>query len=382
MKLRRYTVLSLITATLSLGGVIGSAGLYAQTPVRSHSRVSTFKNGIRQGQVLVKFKDNETTLNEVKRAAAHSAMSRTKGTPGEVISFESMPKVSRIANQINAVEITPLFDMNPKFAKRFKKEGLDRWFIIDFESSDDPIAVMEAFKATGEVQFVDLSAEIVQPNYKSRPIYVPSALALAQSSGIVSDPMFDQQWHYHNTGQTNGTPGSDINLVRAWERRMVANDVIVAVMDQGVDHQHEDIRANMWVNEAELYGRAGVDDDGNGQIDDIYGFDFGQGYGSIEKGEHGTHVAGTVAAVTNNGIGVAGIAGGDGSGNGARIMTLPVFGENNNRAVNSFIYAADMGALISQNSWGFSSPGFESDAWREAIQYFVKYAGCDDNGNQ
>jgi len=380
MKLRRYTVLSLLTATLSLGGSIGSTGLFAQTPVRSQSRVATYKNGIRQGQILVKFKEGETSLNEVKRAAAHSAMIRTKGATPEVISFESMPKVSRIAKQINAVEITPVFDMNPRFEKRFKKEGLDRWFAIDFDSSDDPIAVMEALKSTGEVQVADLSAEIVQPTYKSRPIYVPSLSALSKSSGIVSDPMFDQQWHYHNTGQTNGKPGSDINLVRAWEKRMNAEEIIVAVMDQGVDHQHEDIRANMWVNEAELYGRTGVDDDGNGQIDDIYGFDFGQGYGSIEKGEHGTHVAGTVAAVTNNGIGVAGVAGGDGSGNGARIMTLPVFGENTARVVNCFIYAADMGALISQNSWGFSTPGYESEAWIDAIRYFVKYAGCDEDG--
>ncbi|MGL4993760.1 MAG: S8 family serine peptidase [Bacteroidales bacterium] len=381
MKFRGYTILSLITA-LSIGGGIGSTGLNAQSPLRTQSPVATFKNGIRQGQILVKFKPDEAVLSEVKRAAAVSHLARTKGTTPEVITFESLPRVSRIANQIHASSITPLFDMNPKFEKRFKKEGLDRWFIIDFDSDDDPIAVMEALRSSGEVQFADLSGEISMPNYKTRPIYVPSALSLAKSSGIVSDPMFDQQWHYHNTGQTNGTPGSDINLVRAWEKRMNAEDVIVAVMDQGVDHQHEDIRANMWVNEAELYGTPGVDDDGNGQIDDIYGFDFGMGYGSIEKGEHGTHVAGTVAAVSNNGIGVAGVAGGDGSGNGARIMTLPVFGENNTRAANSFIYAADMGAIISQNSWGFSQPGFESDVWRDAIRYFVKYAGCDENGDQ
>lgn len=384
MKFRRYTLLSLLAGALTLGGALvgGGAELQAQALLPAQQRVATYKNGIRQGQILVKFKANEEVLSEVKRAVAVSALARTRGVGREAISLQSLPRVSKIADQIHAVEIMPLFEMNPKFEKRFKKEGLDRWFVIEFESDDNPIAVMEALKASNEVQSVDLTSEIVHPyQYRTRPIYVPSVLAL-NSTGITNDPMFNQQWHYHNTGQTGGTPGADINLVKAWERRMNAEDIVVAVMDQGVDHQHEDIRANMWVNEKELFGTPGVDDDGNGLIDDIYGFDFGNGYASIEKGEHGTHVAGTVAAVTNNGVGVSGIAGGDGSGNGARIMTLPVFGQNNTRAVNSFIYAADMGALISQNSWGFSTPGYESDAWREAINYFIKYAGCDADGNR
>lgn len=383
MKFKKYSIFSL--ASLMLASTLFTEGgsLQAQALSLAQPQIGVYKNGALQGQILIKLKADPETVSEVRRVVANSIVTRTAGGQREALQFNAMPRLSQISNQIRAIDIAPLFVVNPKFEARFKAEGLDRWFIIEFESEESPYAIMEAMKASGELETVDINAELAQPQYKSKPFIVSPANAFAAkaTTSVVDDPMFDKQWHYQNNGQTGGTPGADISLVKAWERRMNAENVIVAVMDQGVDHQHEDIHANMWVNEAELYGRAGFDDDGNGLIDDIYGFDFGNGYGQIEKGDHGTHVAGTVAAVSNNGIGVAGIAGGDGSGNGARIMTLPVFGSNNARAANSFIYAADNGALISQNSWGFTTPGYVSESWQDAIRYFIKYAGCDANGD-
>ncbi|MEG2181038.1 MAG: S8 family serine peptidase [Bacteroidales bacterium] len=239
-------------------------------------------------------------------------------------------------------------------------------------------------QATEGIEKIEVDPQLVQPDYRVVQANPHSKTrAATKTEYAVNDPYFPDQWHYQNTGQiASGVKGADINVVEAWKKRMAANTVIVAVMDQGVDYSHEDLRANMWVNEVEANGQPGVDDDGNGLIDDIYGFDFGNGYGQIEKGNHGTHVAGTVAAVSNNGLGVAGVAGGDGSGNGARIMTLPVFGSNDTRVANCYIYAADNGALISQNSWGYNSPGMYSEAFAEGIKYFEKYAGCDNEGNQ
>ena len=114
----------------------------------------------------------------------------------------------------------------------------------------------------------------------------------------------------------------------------------------------------MWVNLAELNGTPGVDDDGNGYIDDVNGFNFTNNSGTIETGYHATHVAGTIAAENNNGLGVSGVAGGSGKGDGVRIMSCQILGGTHGADVPaSYIYAADNGAVISQNSWGYSDPG-------------------------
>ena len=116
----------------------------------------------------------------------------------------------------------------------------------------------------------------------------------------------------HNTGQTSDTPNADIDAPEAWDIATDADDIIVAVIDTGVDYDHEDLADNMWVNEAELNGTSSVDDDGNGYTDDIYGYDFCT-YGKSRDSDpdddhgHGTHCAGTIGAVGNNDTGVVGV---------------------------------------------------------------------------
>ena len=135
-------------------------------------------------------------------------------------------------------------------------------------------------------------------------------------------------------------------------------------------------------------GEEGVDDDGNGYIDDVYGYNFADNKGGAPVPDadfHGTHVAGTVAARNNNGIGVCGVAGGDGTPNsGVRIMSTGVFSGKRGQGgfAKAFVYAADNGAVISQNSWGNQAPGRTPGSYRDAIDYFIKYAGCDNDGNQ
>lgn len=160
----------------------------------------------------------------------------------------------------------------------------------------------------------------------------------------------------------------------------------MAVIDGGIDYRHEDLSGNVG-NPAELFGEPGVDDDGNGYIDDIYGWNFINGTNQIEADDHGTHVAGTIGAENNNGVGVCGIAGGHGGNTGVWLLSCQLFGTIDGREVSASFpemikYAADAGAVIAQNSWGYENITYLPRADQEAIDYFIQYAGVDERGEQ
>ena len=239
-----------------------------------------------------------------------------------------------------------------------------------------------------------------------------SAIRAVTASGRFSDPGLPYQWHYINSGTNefdnknglnNGSEaGCDVGCTEAWKKCTGDPAIIVAVLDEGVMHSHPDLRDNMWMNEGEeLY--ADTDKDGNGYKDDKYGYNFVSDTGIIswmeaEDSGHGTHVAGTIAAVNGNGEGVCGIAGGDGRENsGVKIMSCQVFSGINGVTLDAeakaIKYAADNGAVILQCSWGYNSslanmiegyspgPGSEEE-WenmypleKEALDYFINNAG-------
>ena len=164
----------------------------------------------------------------------------------------------------------------------------------------------------------------------------------------------------------NSVQGADINVKDVWSTLTCGDpSVIVAVVDWGVKYNHPDLAANMWTNTKEIPGN-GIDDDKNGYIDDVYGYNFVENTGQINWANgHGTHCAGTIAAVNNNGRGVAGIAGGSGSKDGCRIMSCQMFsnasGSGSVRATAKAVeYAADNGASVISCSIGYDH-SFESD---------------------
>ena len=231
------------------------------------------------------------------------------------------------------------------YEARHRQWGLHLWYDLTVGADQDLRRLAGLYSDLSEVADVEL---LVKARFASA------------GSGIINewlpdDSLFSLQWHYHNTGQTGGTPDCDIDLPEAWDLEKGDTGVIVAIMDQGVEFDHPDLVANMW---------PGI------------GYNFYADTTVVEKCLHGTHVAGTIAANTNNGIGVSGIAGGGGSGDGVRIMSCQIISSENQvieaNIPDAFIWAADRGAAISQNSWNFP---LASPSLFEAIDYFIANGG-------
>jgi subtilisin family serine protease len=217
--------------------------------------------------------------------------------------------------------------------------------------SQAPVAnVLAALSANPRVEFAE-------------PDYAVSAFETQ-----ISDPLFDLQWGLFNYGQsirgTAGVSGADIRMLSAWEVTSGGASCLVAVIDTGVQWDHPDLAANIWQNPGEANGTRGTDNDSNGYINDWIGWDFySNDNNPNDENGHGTHVAGTIAAVRNNSIGVAGVA------PHCQIMPLrflgPTGGGSTADAIAALNYAVKAGAKISNNSWG---GGGSSTALYQAIQ--------------
>ena len=290
--------------------------------------------------------------------------------------------LDRAGQKVKAVRLTRVFPYSPKFEERHKKYGLDLWYEVRFDST--AVTPAEARAAYQSVPGVEI-AETVRPvspvgGEKGFRRVAPAPTADGADEMPFNDPLLPQQWHYHNTGTILGSvAGADANVFEGWKIATGTSNVLVAVIDGGVQYDHPDLAQNMFVNEAELNGQPGVDDDGNGYTDDVYGYNFVINSADVFPHDHGTHVAGTVGAVNNNGIGVAGVAGGNGQG-GVKMLSCQIFDTRASSDANyaaALVYAADMGAAIAQCSWGWSSPGYYEQAVLDAIDYFTAEGGGD-----
>lgn len=270
-----------------------------------------------------------------------------------------------------------------KFEAKHRKHGLHLWYEIRFHANQEIDKVIEAYSSTTSIDIAEAVYDVQHTGKYGNTEEKTHTTNLVKNTNTTSslkrvpnDPRYAEQWHYNNTGQSpDAIAGNDISIEEAWEIEMGNAQVIVAIEDTGFDVNHPDLKGNVWVNPGEIPGN-NIDDDNNGYIDDINGYNFADDTGTIPAGSHGTHVAGTVAAETNNGIGVAGIAGGSGNNDGVRLMSTTVFGHQKKGFAEAFIYAADNGAVISQNSWGYG--GITADiraADKAAIDYFIANAG-------
>lgn len=315
------------------------------------------------------------------------------------VEMQSVPSaMSSAMKYAGAYKMERVFKPAGIYEKRTIAEGLDRWYTIYFDESKDVAEVLQQFNKASGIEYAERVLPIARPKFTAKPYTGPAPQTRNQpTASAFNDPLLAKQWHYYNDGSISprAKKGADCNLKPVWEKYTTGkSNVIVAVVDGGIDITHEDLVDNLYINEKEKNGQAGVDDDGNGFVDDVYGYNFVEAKdvvgGTIQPDNegHGTHVAGTVAARNNNGKGVAGVAGGNGTpDSGVRLMSCQIFRGKDEQgdAAAAIKYAADNGAVICQNSWGYSSTSGVTampKLLKEAVDYFIKMAGCDANGQQ
>ena len=367
---------------------------------------------VTSGELLIKFDPAMTEiLDQALTVATRSGGAMTRS---------GIPSTDEVLDILGAYHFERIFPVDTKNEERTRTSGLHLWYRVKFDENTDLKEAAGRLAKLGEVAKVQANSHIQRAyrvdgyrSYVSESALRQKAATRTVTTGSTfSDPGLAYQWHYNNSGNNpfdnqnalkNGSrPGCDVGCMEAWKKCTGDPSIIVAVLDEGVMYTHPDLKGNMWINEKEeLY--ADKDADGNGYKDDKYGYNFVSNSGiiswmdAVDTG-HGTHVAGTIAAMNNNGEGVCGIAGDDGSKNsGVKIMSCQVFageaGVTLDAEARAIKYAADNGAVILQCSWGYNSslanliegytpgPGSEEE-WeklypleKDALDYFINNAG-------
>ena len=317
--------------------------------------------------------------------------------------------VDEILDLVDGYQIERVFPVDSRSEGKAREEGLHLWYVVRFSDQHPVEEVAANLAKLGEVSRVEYNRTLKRAtDTKAVPLSAASLSKMRSSAKTAkfNDPHLGLQWHMVNNGdlgQTKFIAGADVNVEKAWDLCTGDASIIVAVLDEGVDVFHPDLRNSMWVNEGEIW-RSDEDNDGNGYAGDVYGYNFAAGNGIVSTNGrydtgHGTHVAGVIAATNNNGVGISSIAGGTEGNPGVRIMSCQIFSSSLAGTVldevRAIKYAADNGAVVLQCSWGYISgaanpydwfPQFSDDnQWKQsnvlefkALDYFVHNAGSPD----
>ncbi len=360
-----------------------------------------FTEDVVQGQLLVRF---DARVSDILEKAGV-----TKSGPMMPMTRSGILSVDEILDLVEGYQIERVFPMDVRSEEKARKEGLHLWYVVRFSEEYPVDKVAADLSRLGEVSRVEYNRTLKKASDdKPTPLTLERLKELTANAagGAFDDPLLSDQWHLVNNGNLRPTKfikGADVNVEKAWEMTTGDPSIIVAVLDEGVDVSHPDLQASMWVNEGEIW-KSHEDNDGNGYAGDVHGYNFVSKHGVISTDSrydtgHGTHVAGVIAAVNNNGTGISSIAGGNASQPGVKIMSCQIFSGQYAgtvlEEVRAIKYAADNGAVILQCSWGYISgaanpyewtPQFSTDEeWeyynvleRKALDYFVHNAGSPD----
>ena len=354
-----------------------------------------------EGELLVRFDSRVSDILEKSGV--------TKSGPLAPASRSGVLSVDEILELVKGYQVERVFPIDTRSEEKARKEGLHLWYVVRF-SDEYPVEKVAADLAQlGEVSRVEYNRTLKRAETgKAVPLTREAMKQMTASAKAAkfNDTHLGLQWHLVNNGdlgQTKFVAGADVNVEKAWDLCTGDPSVVVAILDEGFDITHPDLKGSLWTNENEVW-RSVEDNDGNGYAGDYHGYNFAAGNGVISTGGrydtgHGTHVAGVIAATNNNNIGISSIAGGNGTEPGVKIMSCQIFSGSIAATVldevRAIKYAADNGAVILQCSWGYISgaanpydwsPQFStSEQWKnsnvlefKALDYFVHNAGSPD----
>lgn len=336
------------------------------------------------------------------QAAAAVVAQQTRS--GETVAARSgIEDIDAALERIGVTRFERLWAYDPAWEDRYSVTGINRWYTVYFDEHTD---VAEVGKLLAERPGIAVVQYPIDPKYRRvmkegtvKPYFVENdskANVSTRAVTAMNDPFLNKQWHYDNPGTGNKSrTGADINLTDAWSLCTGSSDIIVAVIDEPIYTEHPDLKANIWTKPGttsehgyNFYNQSATLDWKSSYNDPDYGMVYA---------DHGSHVAGVIAAVNNNGVGIGGIAGGDG-GNGVKLMSCQIlgYGENNidyyYADSKAFEYALKNGAVIAQNSWGWTvsedttpddnekewNYGYSNvDALKDAMNTFIQYAGTE-----
>ena len=402
--MKRIFKISALVSVLALGlnaCSVEGPGM-GETPA-AQEKLPQMSEDVVSGELLVRFDARVSTILE--NAGLTKTGLNAPATRSGVLS------VDEILSLVEGYEIERVFPVDVRTEDKAREAGLHLWYIVRFSEEASVEKVAADLAKLGEVNRVAFNRTLKRATTKkATPLNAELLRQLSATKSNAGDPLYGFQWNLNNDGSlqslldsevTKFTAGADIRAEGAWTKCAGHPDIIVAVLDEGVDVTHPDLKESMWVNEAEVFGSV-EDADGNGYAGDRHGYNFVKQTGKITVNDrydsgHGTHVAGAVAARNNNGVGIKSIAGGDGSADsGVRIMSCQIFSGQYVGTlldeVRAIKYAADNGAVILQCSWGYISGSANPYEWgqqfatdeewelynpleKQALDYFVANAG-------
>ena len=384
----------IIIGTLLVAGILSCS---MEMPHETEKRIPEVTEDAVPGQLLVRF---DARVADILDKAGLTKSPMTKS---------GVMSVDEILGLAGGYEIERVFPVDTGTEARTREEGLHLWYVVKFDE-DKPVAEVAADLAElGEVSRVEFNHTLKRASVKKAvPLNMDKVRQKGAGESVFDDPFLPEQWNLVNNGDLRPTKfikDADVQVEKAWAELKCAGDpsIIVAVLDEGVDVSHPDLKESLWVNPGEVW-RSDKDNDGNGYAGDYHGYNFTQDTGVISTDSrydtgHGTHVAGVIAASNNNGIGISSIAGGDGNAPGVKIMSCQIFSGQYAgtvlEEVRAIKYAADNGAVILQCSWGYISGAANSYDWtpqystdeewetynvleRKALDYFIHNAGSPD----
>ena len=396
----RRNILYILTAVLMTG--LAACSVEAPQEDMPDTDVPVMSEDVVPGQLLVRF---DASVADILDKAG-----LTKSGPSAPMTRSGVMSVDEVLALVDGYHIERIFPIDRRSEAKAREEGLHLWYVVRFSEEHSVEEVAADLSKLGEVSRVEFNRTLKRANAgKAVPMSMSKiGKTKAAAAQAFNDPLLPDQWHLVNNGDLRATKfvkDADVQVEKAWNELKCAGhpSIIVAVLDEGVDVAHEDLKGSLWVNEGETWG-SHEDGDGNGYAGDVHGYNFVGKHGMISVNSiydtgHGSHVAGVIAATNNNGLGISSIAGGDGVNPGVKIMSCQIFSGAYAgtvlEEVRAIKYAADNGAVILQCSWGYISgaanpyewtPQYSTDEeWetynvleRKALDYFIHHAGSPD----